>query len=260
MSDASYAVIRYTPDPARNEALNIGVLVWNGGEPLVRIDDSAVARVVRENPRLETEALLYVGQLIRSQFSGVSKSSEVLQLLGYQRGFPISFTEPRHTTVLSGSSLDATVDRLVERIVTPHRRSGGGGVNPADLVSRQLKALKSAPPVMRNYFIGASASGAPRSVDFFVNHGANRALDVLRLAVSQADDIRRRADAQAFKVWDVVQKNDVIFTVFCSLSEDRQLAKTYDLARRTIEAGGAQVVTEPEEAIEALVGDDGRLL
>lgn len=260
MSDATYAVIRYTPDPARNEALNIGILAWQKGEPLVRVDDDAVARVVRENPQLETDALMYVEQLVRNGLQGVKRAADVEHVLTEQRGFPISFSEPRHTTVVKGADLGATMDRLVQRIVAPRRRGGGGGGNPADAVSKQLKALKAAPPVMRNYFIDTTTSGAPRAVDFFVNHGANRALDVLRLAVSRADEIRRRADAEAFKVWDVTQKNNVTYTVLCDLSPDRQLSATYDTAKRAIEAGGATVVTDPEEAVEALVGDRGTLL
>lgn len=260
MSDADYVVIRYTPDPARNEALNIGVLAWTGIDMQVKIDDNAVARVVRENPQLETDALLYLEDLILSGFAGAGSSAEVLQVLGHQPGFPVSFTDPRQTSVLPGGSLEETMERLVTRIVTPRRRTGGGGASPASAVHRRLRALKASPPVMRNHFIEASASGAPRAVDFFVNHGANKALDVLRLNVSQADEIRRRADAQAFKVWDVIQKNEVKFTVLCACSSDRQLTHTYDLARRTIEAAGAAVVTSTDEAVKSLVGQPNEML
>lgn len=69
MTPALYAVIRYIPDPARNEALNVGIVAWSEASCRLRIDDEAVARVVRENPHLEREALLYLEASLRDQLS-----------------------------------------------------------------------------------------------------------------------------------------------------------------------------------------------
>lgn len=102
-------------------------------------------------------------------------------------------------------------------------------------------------------FVSGSLSGIERSVDFFANHGSNIALDIVRLAVSQADEIRKRADADAFKIYDVLQGKDVArFVAMCAFSSTDQLAKVNEDAKAIIESAGATVVTALPHAREAL--------
>ena len=253
MTEGHYAVIKYIPDPARSEALNVGIVVWTNHMVRLSIDEHAVARVVRENPQLERDALFYLEPLLIEQFSTPSSTAvQVHKLLAEQTGFPVLFSEPRLTAVGDGG-IDATLERLLNRIVRPRRRGGGAGGNPIETLAKQVRPLLQERHVQRNYSVLGSLSGIPRTVDFFANSGANVAVDVVRLAVSQADEIRKRADAEAFKVWDVLGGKQVsTFMTLCTFSSVGDLAEPNAHARRAIESAGARVVTVVEEAASAL--------
>lgn len=87
--------------------------------------------------------------------------------------------------------------------------------------------------------------------------GVGQVLDLLRgLAVSRADEIRQRADAEAFKVYDVLTADTVVkdYVVLCGFAQDKQLAETNEHARRVMETQGATVVTDVDDAVTALGG------
>src|SRR4051812_23339563 len=125
MKPAHYSVIRYIADPGRNEALNVGILLWAEGGHRLRIDDAAVARVIRENPRLNRNALDGLRATLERELLPTPFTEEgLLRLLESHPGFPVSLTEARYTTVAEnlGAGLDDTLERLIERIVRPKRR------------------------------------------------------------------------------------------------------------------------------------------
>jgi Protein of unknown function (DUF3037) len=258
MSEAQYSVIRYIPDPGRGERLNVGILVWGDDAYRLRLDDRAIERVVRENPLLERDALLYVAPMLTDalEATGGPASAAVEELLAAQKGFPIDLSEPRLTAVADGSgeALEATLQALTERVVRPRRRAGGGS-SPIDQVERKLAPLVKQGAVSRNHFFAATRTGVTRTVDFFANANVNTALDVVQLELKRADEIRHRADAEAFKVFDLKDRNDVRFVVYCVFSDERGLRETNQNARQIIESIGAQVVTGLDEAANAIRGD-----
>jgi ribosomal silencing factor RsfS len=76
---------------------------------------------------------------------------------------------------------------------------------------------------------------------------------VLQLAITKADDIRDRADAKGMKVIDLLDGSSVKdYLVYCHFSDDRQLADVYGEARTVIEAQGARVIDNPDDAAQAL--------
>jgi hypothetical protein len=256
MDTAHYSVIRYMPDPGRGERLNVGILLWTPNRYCVRIDETAVDRVVRENPRLARESIFYVSPLLREKLSGEGSVEErVASLLNGQRGFPMDLSEARFTSVLNYSpdALGDAVDSLLERVVRHKRRRGGSGHDPRQALERRLKVYLKRGLVEKNHSFSSSRSGVARAVDFFANTRINTALDVLKLDLKRADDIRNRADAEAFKVYDITRENDVRFAVYCDLSDDRSLADANDEAQRVIESAGATVVTDPEAAARAVI-------
>jgi len=244
------------PDPARGERLNVGVLVWTDYDFRIGIDDKAVQRVIRENPRLERDSLLYLDPTLRASLVTDSPVGErVERLLDEQRGFPADFTEPRLTTLTVESGLDQAVEALLARVVRPKRRGGGGGLTPVQAVERQLRPLLQRGAVERKHLFQSSRSGVSRAVDFYANSHVNTALDALRLSVTKADDIRARADAEAFKVYDVIGNNDLRYAVYCEFSDDRALTETNVSARQVIESTGATVLTDIEAVSQTMRGD-----
>lgn len=257
MSNASYSVVRYVPDPGRGESLNIGILLWDEDSYRFSVDEKAVERVIRENPLLERDALLYVEPVLSEQLSTavVPVAARIKSMLGGQRGFPIQLSDARFTMLDEDGGMDATIERLTNRIVTPKRRTGGHTPRPVDLLERRLTPLLRSEAISRNHFFNHSRTGVPRKADFFANSGANVALDVVKLAITRADEIRLRSDAEAFKVYDVLEAddNDVNdYFVFCEFAENQELEETNHNARTVIEQQGATVVTSLDAATSVL--------
>lgn len=256
MSEAHYSVIRFIPDPARGERLNIGILLWDedSGDYGLELDQKAIDRVIRENPRLERDSLLYIEPMLSEMLSSAVTPvpTRIQTVLSKQTGFPLDITEPRFTTIAPDEhGLDQTLERLVKRVVRPRRR-GYAHTSPADEMATRLKPLVRSKAVTRAYQVKAK-SGLDRHVDYFANSGANVALDVLQLAITEADKIRERADAKGMKVLDLLDGQEVKdYVVFCRFAEDRQLADVNREARTVIEAQGARVLTNPDEAAETL--------
>jgi hypothetical protein len=239
--------------------LNIGILLWEAesAEYRLNLDQKAIDRVIRENPRLERDSLLYVEPMLSEQLaSAVTPATTRIQsILGKTTGFPLDLSEPRHTTITDDEDgLDQTLERLVKRVVRPKRRGGPRAARPLEVMERRLAGLIQQEAVSRNYFFGGTKSGVRRSADFFANSGANVALDVVHLAITKADDIRMRADAEANKVYDVLEGNSGVngYVVYCEFGEDRELAETNDDARKVLEAQGAKVVSDPDDAAKVL--------
>jgi hypothetical protein len=259
MMPARYSVIRYIPDPARNEALNVGILLWDEAGSRLRIDPAAVQRVIRENPRLDTHGLDSLETILRDNLVlGTFDQKRLFRFLEAHPGFPVSFTEPRYTTLPDEqpAPLDVTLERLINRVVRPRRRTGGGGVTPVQFLERQLRPLVQRNAVAQNHVFQASRTGVARQVDFFANSGTNLALDTLRLDLQKAAAIMERADAEAFKVEDVLASNRVEFMVYCDLSSSPALQGAVQSALQVLGSVGAKVITDlagAARAVEAAV-------
>lgn len=254
MSDARYSVIRYMPDPGRGECLNIGILLWEEGSAdwRISVNQDAVDRVIRENPRLERDSLLYVEPMLKQQLSTAvaPATARIKSLLEHSSSFPLDFTKPRYTTAEADEEgLDQTLQRLVSRVVVPQRRTSRGPNLRAEM-TKLLAPLIKGHKVAPNHFFTQTKTGVRRSTDFFANSGANVALDVLKMDLKKADQVRERADAEAFKVYDVLKGGSEVrkYVVLCQFGPDSQSAETKDDARTVIAAQGAEVVSSPDEA------------
>lgn len=232
--------------------MNIGILAWDAAGYELRLDEAATARVIRDHPFLPSDALRALQSSLDEQLRHIEPFSpdSVGKLLAGQRGYPVSWSESRITSVDESKheTLACAADRLVARIVHPQRRGGGGGPRSIDLFARRLDVLVKTGAISRGHVFPRSATGIRRSVDFFANHDANVALDVVKLAYKRADDVLLRADAQANKVSDVLAQNDVIFLVYVELSPDPKMLDANATARQIVEAAGAQVSSDFDEA------------
>jgi hypothetical protein len=200
----------------------LGIVVWEGEQYALTLDDAAQARVIRDNPHLHRDALSFLEPMIRDRLSAYE--GPVAQRLS-RISLPVIITEPRFATVDESASmpLEADLNELVERVVHSRGRYGGA-VNLVQLVERRLRPLIRARRVIAGYAVPSSRTGIPRSVDFYANSGANIALDMVKLAMRSADEIIRGADAEAFKIEDVVsQISDLLnrYVVLCEFSADK---------------------------------------
>jgi hypothetical protein len=255
MRNGHYSVIQYIADPARNEPLNIGAVVWDDREFRLRVDDQAVQRVIRDHPKLTRDALLYVQPMLQNELReaceyGIGQLTEALTT---RKAFPVAFSEPRFTAIDDNAGLDANLDRLIGRVVRPKRRVGGTTFDPTVILDRRLRPLINQRLVYPAHVFERSRSGVPRSVDFFANSTANVAIDTVRLAVTKGAEIVHRADAEAFKVEDIrIQNPGLEFVVYCHFSQEVDVQDANDRASKIIRSVGATVVTDIEDAAERI--------
>ena len=78
------------------------------------------------------------------------------------------------------------------------------------------------------------------------------ALDFLKLSLKRPDEIRLRADAEANKIGDIAETNDVNPVVFCAVSDEPAVSEATNDAFAIIGASGASVVTSIDDAIQAV--------
>src|SRR5258708_6500732 len=248
MRAAQYLVIRYIADPARNEALNVGILAWTDDEYRIRMDSTAVQRVLRDNPHLAYDALEYVLPTLELQLLQGDEFhvNQIDNLKAAQTGLPISLTEARFTTVQDGDAegLDSATERLLKRIVRPPRRGAVRAADPITLLERSFRIYVRQHKITPNYTFTQSVSGVPREVAFYANSGANIALDVVNLIARKHNTIVRDADAEAFKIEDIRKANQVTCHVYCSLADDETHARSNQIARQILESAGAVVQTD----------------
>ena len=90
-------------------------------------------------------------------------------------------------------------------------------------------------------------------MDFYANSRANVALDVVNLALVRADEIRLRADAEAFKIWDLLADGDLNeYLVYCEFPPDDKPEGLKQNATKIMESTGGRVTRDLDEAIEVL--------
>lgn len=249
MKSAQYSLIRYLADPARGEPLNVGIVAWDGSDFELALDHQALARVIRDNPKLHRDSLFALESMLQDRLEQNRRDERpISEFIENQRGYPVLFSEPRHTTVMGAKTgLNEAVERLLMRSVRPGRRGGGGGIDIADLAERGLKEAVAAHHVDRDYMFQRSRTGVPRRVDYFANSGRQIALDIIKLNLKRADEIRLRADAEAYKIYDIGSENQVsAFVVLTEFSPDPELASANDGARRIMRSAGANVVVETD--------------
>jgi Protein of unknown function (DUF3037) len=250
---ARYSLIRYIPDAARGEELNVGILGWTDNHVLVDVDDRALDRVIRENPHLAKDALVELRDRLRAEIGALNPEDAADDWLANRPGYPIVATESRHTTVSEDTrqALQVTVDRLLQRVVRPRRRSGGR-TSPQQALERRMQPLLASKKVVRDHGFSGHRSGITRRVDYFANSTANVALDFVQLSLVSADDIVRRADAEAFKLEDILGSAKITPIVFCSFSSEDAVREATENAERIIESVGAHVVRSVDEATEQM--------
>jgi hypothetical protein len=250
---ASYVVVRYIADPARNEPLNIGILAWVGQHHVLEIDDDAVARVIRDHPRLHRDALLSIRSVVEREF-GLEENPpgpEIAERVSQQRGFPVLLTEPRFTTAQdeTRAALLSTVVRLLDRVVRPRRRHGGVPMNIRRALEARLAPWVTGGQIEQHHVFDATRSGVVRRVDYYLNSGTNIAVDTLILDLVRSDEILLRADAEANKVRDVAERNDTKFLVVASVSDEADVADATHQARQILTAESAELITSVDRAI-----------
>ena len=258
MNNAHYCVIRYNPDATRNEKWNIGILVWDQCDFRLRLDESAVKRILRENPELPKDSFSSTESTLihRLRPSGDFSEGELRSRLKRFPGYPIDVSEPLVTNLknMVPDPLEDALNGLLTEIVTvPKRKGTNTGQSLLVGLKRRLRNLIEADKVHENYEFERSQSGVKRRVELFANSTTNVAIDTLKLDLKDRTNLER-ADAEANKIDDIRSANNIGFIVCCSFSPDPALKALNEDMTRILAKTGAVITTDVEETAKKIIG------
>jgi hypothetical protein len=216
MSQGHYSVIRCIPDPARGELFNLGVAVWSAGRFNVQVDSDAAARAARENPSLAVDAFSHLERAIYTRLLELDpiNTTKFKRLRKNHRGTTFLYGEPQFVNVPAEGidPLAVVLDRLMARMVKARRAQAREAepMNPVEELAGRILGLITFHKVIRRHHLDGGKTRTERQVDFFVpSKTAGVAVDVLRLDVKEEEAAMRRADAEAFKIYDVMDSSQV---------------------------------------------------
>jgi hypothetical protein len=246
--------VRYIGDPSRQEALNIGVIVWDSKTAIVQVDEKALTRVVSDNPRLAKGALDYVPAFLDEWVASFGAPSSLTDFFPPCPNSHVVFSECRYARLPENGSLADLTERIVELVVTPRPRGGGGGNDIRLQLKRHFAVYMKQNLIYEDYAFERSQSGAERHAQFFANSATNMAIDALNLSLTRPYDIVQRADAQAFKVEDILKADHGLrYLVCCGLAHG--FTGPAETARRILESAGAKVAGDSDEAAALVAGE-----
>lgn len=262
MTSAQYAVVRVIADPARDEPVNVGVLLWSKSTYRLAVDREALQYVARRHPFLASDALLFVEDYLRRNLdiSGEYVPEAITAAIKNLSRPPVSLTEPRFIALAreSADAVEAALDELVDRVVRLPQRLTGGRMTPKRQIRQFLKPLLDRNLVEEDrVFIGKT--GNPRRIDFFANGKAQIGLDVVSMNKQDAEEIQRRSDAVAYKVLDILNKQELLILLYCTFPEDERFFDAISSARRSMRSAGAEVLEDLQSAV-AIVRDRASLI
>lgn len=257
-----YAVVQYVPDPVADERMNIGVIAFN--------DDRVYSRFIRDWQRVRSfgakdAALLQdfarsvqsvTGQqrTLAALLEGEPFTPDAIRMIARRWKSSIRLTEPR-ASLLTAAEL---LEDIAGRFLRESKRRGGGPKSAAEILERRFRPLLDRKILAKDHPIEGSRTGIERRVDFFADSGANLALDTLRLVLTKPKEIIARADAEAFKIEDILgDSNAMRVIVYPELSLDERLSVVNDDAQRILKSVGATVETDLNAAaarLESVVG------
>lgn len=243
-----FSVIRWCPSVAREEYHNIGIVLVDeeGHVAQVRYVPPSAMPASIAKPGIVTNWL----SALQTRFQGERVGRHGLERLSEGLYRSIQVTPPRPTAVLGGD-WSAAFERLWTAYARPTPRPAAGNLRA--VFERRWRELIRNNVIAQDYAFEATASGQPRSVQFFANSGANVALDTLDLALKRASAIQDRADAEAMKILDIRQKNGAVrFVTYCVFPAEPALDEARQGAIRVLNHYGAGVVTDAEEAARSL--------
>ncbi len=255
MSVGSYSVIRSIPDPIKGEVFNIGVVVWDDERFRIEIDEKAARHAVNQSPFLARDAWAYFDESLHEMLvrDGRIDPEALEDLIEKPKSETLRLSTPAYVRFRrEAGGFDERVAEIVKRLVT--RKTGGGAsISPVDDIKERVDPYIRSKAIEQNYAFPATRSTIPRMCHFFVNSGANVALDALRLDLSKANNAFDRVDIEATKVADVIGADGKIrFFVYCQTGDNEQSRPIVERAHKVLGSVGAEVLFSADEAAQIL--------
>lgn len=207
MTTGQYHVVRFAPDPVRDEPLNIGLVMVGEFPPLVDFPDEALERAARWCRGLDQAGLVAMrATLVDILQREVAMRQDIDRslredILGELFG-PITISEPRWVDVEAPQAPEL-FRFLTDRLVNPPRPVAYGGGAPASkkIAKAILPQIRRWRPNARMDEQLAARSGRPFTAEVYA--GGEQPLVVSTLALGSNWQAVRAVEAKAFELYDV---------------------------------------------------------
>ncbi len=210
MTTGQYVIIRFSPDPVRDEPLNIGLVMTGGFGTRIVFPEPALERAARWCTVLDGRGLVAMRHTLVERLERQLRVSEDLgeslrpDFLGELLG-PVSLTEPRWIDVPSDDPVEVEpiVEYLLERLVNPPKQvSYVGGTAAARKLAEQIYPTIRAvrPEATRDTPLVGKSS---RQYLAEIYAGGAQPLLVSTLVLSSSWQGIRAAEAKAFELADI---------------------------------------------------------
>ena len=220
--EGQFSVIRYIPDPARNEPVNVGVVLKFGEEVEVKTHRDAVRRAITSDPQADESALGRIDgflermtqepQLLIDRHSGQPRDvppedGDFLHALSQQSTGKLLFAEPQYIEISSGrkEELERHLSALVDRLARPLRQRARFAPvqNPPRLeMQRALQQWIRIGVVKMNETL-EGRSGIPRRANFYFENGRNYLVNHIVLEQKRESQLFSKAQSDAFEIEDI---------------------------------------------------------
>jgi hypothetical protein len=243
--EGQFSVIRYVADAARNEPVNVGVILQLGEDVEVKTHREAIRRAITSDPQADESALspsrieAFVSQFIHQpQFAvddvtGIIRDiqpldEDYLMALSAQNTGKLVFAEPQTIEVPSASKqeIERTINMLVSRLARPLRaRSYFASVEtpPRRAMRQAFRRWINSGLVKVDHEL-PSRTGVPRTADFYFENGRSYLVKNVTLEYSRESQLLARAQSEAFEIEDVRKGNpnrQWAPIVVCQFASDR---------------------------------------
>lgn len=240
MISSQFSVVKFVPDAARDEPINIGIVAWYLGTYVLRLDPRSFPRVLSNAPNLEKDAFEFSEDLLRMRVDEAFRmiSADLSEALHKSLEGPFRLSQPGELLLQETSEsslryvLENEVDQLIERLVKPPKRSGRDYSKGARALLRAAY-LEEFPTgsFQQEHDIRATRSGVHRTVDFYMNSDTHAAIDVIELNRNAKEEaVTKAADAMRAKCDDILSVYGAnLFIAHLPLDQKPELAGYHDL-------------------------------
>lgn len=209
MTSGQYHVVRFTPDPIRDEPLNIGLVMVGEFEPLFDFPDDALERASRWCTALDKAGFVALrddlNATVERALSIQADLGDALDpgFLGEQFG-PLAVSEPRWVDLESPLPAETkrVFDFLLSRIVSPPKPAVYGGPSAhRKLAEDVVRSVRQFRPDARRGERLVGRSQREFEADVFA--GGSHPLVLSTLALNSTPQAIKAVEAKAFQLIDV---------------------------------------------------------
>jgi len=250
VTEGQYQIIRFSPDPVRDEPLNIGIIMTGAFAPLVEFPEDALERAAKWCRTLDPSSIKDLSESLHHALARAAARAEDIQgalrpdFLGERFG-PISLSEPRWIDISEEDpiAVQRLFSFLTDRVVRPPKP-----VSYAGGTSQALKLAKEILPAVRRVFPTAKTneamlghSGRPFVADVFAP--GEKPLVMATMVPSSSWQGVRAVEAKAFELTDVARSLKHVSLAVCCNFPAIDPEGVQSAAKAIFRSIDAQVVT-----------------